>query len=130
VFARRAVAHALAEPAPARRVGGEAELARLSELPAPPLGSAATRAALWRDAGIVRSAEGLSRLLDDPHPLARAIARCALARNESRGAHQRSDRPQRDPSLDGRHAVVRAHFDASAKRRPAGAEQIDWQAWT
>ncbi|MEA2225416.1 MAG: L-aspartate oxidase, partial [Solirubrobacteraceae bacterium] len=85
---------------------------------------------LWQDAGIVRSAEGLSRLLDDPHPLARAIARCALARNESRGAHQRSDRPQRDPSLDGRHAVVRAQLASSAKRRPAGAEQIDWQAWT
>ena len=31
-----------------------------------------TRAALWRDAGLVRDAAGLERLADDPHPLARA----------------------------------------------------------
>ena len=63
----------------------------------PPRADAATRAALWRDAGIVRTAEGLERLLDDPHPLARLIARCALARTESRGAHLRADSPRARP---------------------------------
>jgi L-aspartate oxidase len=130
VFARRAVAHALAEPAPARRAGSDAELARLSELPAPPLGDAATRAALWRDAGIVRSADGLSRLLDIPHPLVRAIARCALTRAESRGAHQRSDHPHRDASLDGRHVVVHSELDANADGHRTSTEQIGWQGWT
>ena len=51
-------------------------------------------------------------------PLARLIARCALARTESRGAHRRSDHPERDPALDHRHVVV------------AGEEDLAWQTWT
>jgi L-aspartate oxidase len=129
VFARRAVAHALAHAAPARQAASEAELQRLGALPAPPLGDAATRAALWRDAGIVRSADGLSQLLDNAHPLVRAIARCALTRAESRGAHQRSDYPQRDPSLDGRHVVLASDLHAGAEGL-GRAERIDWQDWT
>ena len=92
-------------------------MATLRELPAPPVADRATRAALWRDAGIVRTQEGLSRLLEDPHPLARLIARCALARTESRGAHQRADHPERDPTFDFRHVVV------------AGEDAISWQTW-
>jgi L-aspartate oxidase len=56
----------------------------------------------------VRSAEGLRTLLEDPHPLARIVGRCALLREESRGGHQRSDFPATDPALDGFHAVIRA----------------------
>ncbi|HYM54295.1 MAG TPA: FAD-dependent oxidoreductase [Solirubrobacteraceae bacterium] len=119
VFARRAVADALSRPAPTP--GGAPTDGRaiqaLRELPAPPAAEASTRAALWRDAGVVRSREGLSRLLDDPHPLARMIARCALARTESRGAHLRAEYPERDPSFDGRHAVL------------AGERDIAWQTW-
>jgi L-aspartate oxidase len=67
-----------------------------------------TRAHLWRDAGVVRRADGLRTLLDDPHPLARIVGECALLREESRGGHLRSDFPQTDPALDGQHVVIRA----------------------
>jgi len=65
-----------------------------------------TREALWRDAGIERAREGLERLLEDPHPVARLVAACALLRCESRGAHLRTDFPATDSALDGFHAVV------------------------
>jgi len=100
VFGARAAGAAVEEPA----LPGDA--------PPPPAAapieapSQATREALWRDAGLVRDAEGLRRLLDDPSPLARLVAACALQREESRGAHARSDFPDLDPALDGRHAVV------------------------
>jgi L-aspartate oxidase len=65
-----------------------------------------TREALWRLAGIEREPRELEQLLRDPFPLARVIAACALAREESRGAHQRRDHPRQDPVLDHMHAVV------------------------
>jgi L-aspartate oxidase len=65
-----------------------------------------TRESLWRDAGLLRTAEGLSRVAGDEHPLARAIARSALARTESRGAHQRIDFDEIDRNFDASHAVV------------------------
>jgi L-aspartate oxidase len=68
----------------------------------------ASREALWRDAGIERSGEGLRALAGDPHPLVRLIARSALAREESRGAHRRTDFPRTEPSWDGRHVTLSA----------------------
>jgi L-aspartate oxidase len=62
-------------------------------------------AVLWRDAGLIRSAAGLTRLLDSPHPLVRHIAACGLAREESRGVHFREDFPVESEALDG-HLVV------------------------
>jgi L-aspartate oxidase len=117
VFARRAVAHALDEGTaiPSAPAGGE--LRALEALPAPAPAEHATREALWRDAGILRDEAGMRRLLEDAHPLARMIARCGLARKESRGAHRRSDHPERDPSLDHRHAVL------------TGSEPPAWQSW-
>jgi L-aspartate oxidase len=66
-----------------------------------------TRAALWRLAGIEREAGHLHELLDDPFPLARIVAASALAREESRGAHQRSDFTETDAQFDRMHAVAR-----------------------
>jgi L-aspartate oxidase len=66
----------------------------------------ATQEALWRDAGITRTRAGLERLAGEAHPLARLIAACALARHESRGAHQRADFPATDPALDHRHTEI------------------------
>jgi L-aspartate oxidase len=121
VFGRRAAMAALEEPAraagaPRARAqatsdgrGGSGEPARVERT---------TRTALWEHAGIERSAEGLRRLLHDPHPLARLIARSALEREESRGTHARTDRPDRDALLDGRHLTV-----------SGAGEQLEWQAW-
>jgi L-aspartate oxidase len=66
-----------------------------------------TREALWRHAGLTRDAAGLAELATDPHPLAQIVAACAMLREESRGAHFRTDFPETDPTLDGHHAVVR-----------------------
>jgi len=118
VFARRAIADALAAPAPARAPAGEGEIDALRTLPAPPPADPATREALWRSAGIVRTPEGLTGLLEESHPLARLIGRCALERTESRGAHIRVDHPRRDPALDHRHVVV------------TGEQFTAWQHWT
>jgi L-aspartate oxidase len=64
-----------------------------------------TGAALWQEAGLIRSREGLSRLLDSRHPLVQGIAACGLAREESRGVHFREDFPVESDELAG-HLVV------------------------
>jgi L-aspartate oxidase len=80
----------------------------------PPL--VATREAVWRLAGPLRRKEELERLLDDPYPLARLIARFALEREESRGSHRRLEFPELNPELDGMHIVC-------------SGEELAWQAW-
>jgi L-aspartate oxidase len=105
VFGGRAALAALDEPPVPEQLGRAPE-------PAPsPVPPPATRAALWRLAGLRRNAADLERLRDDDFPLARMIARCALAREESRGAHQRVDHPDADPRLDLHHAVVSGDGD-------------------
>ena len=58
----------------------------------------------------------LERLLSDPYPLARLIARFALEREESRGSHRRLEFPERDPALDGRHIVC-------------AGDDLRWETW-
>jgi L-aspartate oxidase len=110
VFGRRAARAALDEPRTsgerASRERAPRAAARTADQPAVVAPTAATRRALWRHAGLERSEEGLLALGEDPHPLARGVAASALARAESRGAHRRRDRPERDPALDGRHLVA------------------------
>jgi L-aspartate oxidase len=107
VFGARAARAALEEPEPAQAT--LADIAANGELPeAPPAASASSRRALWEHAGLERNRDGLLALSEDSHPLVRLIAACALARTESRGAHQRSDFPHRDPELDGHHVTARS----------------------
>jgi Fumarate reductase flavoprotein C-term len=108
VLGARAAAAAMAEP-------------EAGELPEPPgwrfdPPPAETREAVWSLAGPLRSGERLERLLPDPYPLARLIARFALERRESRGSHRRLEYPDRDPELDGRHILCRG-------------DELRWQAW-
>jgi L-aspartate oxidase len=112
VFGRRAALAAVEEPEPPQDPGPPPEPAPVSR-PTPE-----SRAALWRCAGIERSADALERLASDPFPLVRLIAASCLAREESRGAHQRSDHPERDPALDEMHAVVGAGGEIAFERWP------------
>jgi L-aspartate oxidase len=122
VFARRAVRHALGESVVAASPGPH-ELAERAgragdETPVLPAATPAIREALWQDAGIVRTAEGLEGLLRRKlHPLSDLIARCALERRESRGAHQRVEYPEPDPNLEHRHVEV------------GPGEQLSWETW-
>ncbi|MCI4365769.1 MAG: L-aspartate oxidase [Thermoplasmata archaeon] len=123
VFGERVARHLL-QPAP----GGPPPPEHLVELPLPTgagrsepaSGFDEVRATLWNDVGIIREASGLRSALttfeeigrvtepssskEVASPLANAaltaslIARSALLRTESRGAHFRSDRPRTLPS--------------------------------
>lgn len=76
-----------------------------------------TRARVWELAGPIRDGSGLEQLTDDDYPLAAAIGQAALARQESRGGHRRSDYPDPDPGLEGTHFI----------RKPDGS--ITRQSW-
>jgi L-aspartate oxidase len=102
VFGRRAALAGLDEPTPHAASAAE----RHDPIAPPP--TRETRKAVWRLAGLERTAEDLRELRSDPHPLARLVAACALAREETRGAHARAEFPEPDPALDGRHTVLSA----------------------
>jgi L-aspartate oxidase len=99
VFGARAARAALEEPAAARGLTPNC-VELVGEV------TQATRTALWEHAGLRRTRDGLELLLEDPYPLARLIGACALAREESRGAHLRDDHPRTDTELDATHTIV------------------------
>ena len=103
VFGARAARAALAEPS---RSGAAATAVELVAEVTP-----ATRTALWEHAGLRRTQAGLEQLLEDPYPLARLIAACALARGEPR-------RPRaRGPPADRSDAGRDAHHRRPRRRR-------------
>ena len=105
----------------------------LAAAPAPDLPPAALRnlrMAMSRDAGVVRDADGLGRVLAaidqlehdhgaaPPLVAARMIAAAALERQESRGAHYRTDFPQAEAA--GRRTVTRlTELDGARIRQAA-----------
>ena len=121
-----------------RRAGEAARAARLVNAPArqitvaPELPAevfAALRRRMTEDAGVTRTAEGLSGLIDWidgqarmhgpalPLVTARLVAAAALARRESRGGHFRADFPA---TLDvGVHTRLRRADDTAARTRAA-----------
>jgi L-aspartate oxidase len=109
VFGARAAA-AAAEEAQSTATADGADLEECPPLGGrqPRLPAKRSRIALWRRAGLERDAQGLRELASDPHPLVRLIAASALLREESRGAHQRSDFPEPNHRFDRQHVVVRA----------------------
>jgi len=74
------------------------------------------REALWEDAGLLRSADGLVRLTSSPHLLTSLVTRSALAREEGRGGHFREDFPEENPALEGLHTVVRPGREPELER--------------
>jgi aspartate oxidase len=102
VFGARAARSAIAEAPSAADLRSAARDAP----PPPPRPSPASRHALWLHGGLERDGAGLRELTTDQHPLVRLIATSALTRTESRGAHLRRDRPERDPAFDERHVTL------------------------
>ncbi len=101
------------------------QAAQACEAKRPEMDENILRALTWRDCGIVRTGAGLSEALEklhqaactlpcasvadyelrNMHTVARLIAQSALARQESRGGHYRSDFPSKDEAFQ-KHSIV------------------------
>lgn len=112
VFSARAVSSAL--QLPETKVKRHSSIHVADGMGAP---SETTRQSMWRWAGIERNHSDLERLSLDESPLARLIAIFALARQESRGGHRRSDFPELHPELDLHHSVMQPYTATVIFRR-------------
>jgi L-aspartate oxidase len=104
--------------------------AKRPEMLAPRMGEREIRELTWEDCGIVRDCAGLQRAIRtlsgtewEPmglptlaaverrniHQVAELIARCALWREESRGAHFRTDFPEKRAEFERASSVSQAH---------------------
>jgi L-aspartate oxidase len=113
VFGRRA---ALAAATNAARGSAPTGAAASVTAGRPAFPSDETRDALWARAGVVRDRVGLEHLSTDPHALARLISQLAIAREESRGCHLRSDFTDTAAALDGGHFVLERGTEARLER--------------
>ena len=126
VFAHRAATAAvdsIGEAPPPRPGAGEAAPPAAAASAADRRQLAELQDALWRDAGVVRDAAGLASVLGVveaalPVPRLRAaartaelVARAALAREESRGCHLRSDFPVTSDHWHGDHVMRKERGD-------------------
>jgi L-aspartate oxidase len=102
VFGRRAALAALGESGPVRGLSparsarprsGQVEGVAADQV------TPEVKRLLWEGAGVIRSAEGLERLRHVDALLPRLVAESALAREESRGCHFRSDYPTDDDTF-------------------------------
>ena len=125
MFGRRAALAACDEP---RRPPPAPSRAPEPSLPEPP--GEDTREALWRHAGLRRDPDGLAELREDPYPLARLIGAACLAREESRGAHQRIDHPDTDPALDLMHTLVGRDEAADLRAMAVTTDELFREAMT
>ena len=111
VFGRRAALASQAEPVVAER--GSAPPADPDREPV----TLELRREMWAHAGLIRSAEELEPLRRAPLLLARLLAESALARQESRGVHFRSDFPLADDAFEG-HIVQRLGRETEVQAWP------------
>ena len=127
--ANRLASNSLLEAVVFGRLAGRAALAEAAGPPggptraaeaAPP--SAGEGAVLAAAAGPLRSAGGLREGLRSATGLAALILRAALLREESRGAHVRTDRPEEDPAWAALEVVARRDVPGvfARPRSPAG----------
>ena len=120
VAPRVVVAAGASQPGPARPAARPLDLPRATSAPGGVVSDEALPDLMWQDAGLVRDEAGLRSAVDrlgdgsasPQHLAARLICGAALLRQESRGAHFRSDHDAPDPGWLG-HVLLQRDRGAS-----------------
>ena len=103
VFGRRAALAALDEPAPRTH-----PTRRRRPAPEPPV-TPEIRRALWEEAGVIRTAAGLERLLDSPALLPRLVAGARSPGARAAAATSAPTIPTEDAAFEGHVVLRRGH---------------------